>query len=192
MIGLLTGLAFAGWTVWNQYSTSIINLQKEQMLNTVDSVANNLEHELTNYKEDLDRLYAISMYTLNKGEDSDCKYIFEQYLENKSESVKILNLWDGSGNKLAGEGDFVFVEEYDQCVMENQVTFTTKKDSLGELYFVFDKWDEDGTVMELAVSVRDYYEELLSEIQIGANGYLVVKSSSGIIYMHPEEEQWGD
>lgn len=191
MIGLLTGLAFAGWTVWNQYSTSIINLQKEQMLNTVDSVANNLEHELTNYKEDLDRLYAISMYTLNKGEDSDCKYIFEQYLENKSESVKILNLWDGSGNKLAGEGDFVFVEEYNQCVMENQVTFTTKKDSLGELYFVFDKWDEDGTVMELAVSVRDYYEELLSEIQIGANGYLVVKSSSGIIYMHPEEEQWG-
>lgn len=43
----------------------------------------------------------------------------------------------------------------------------------------------------LLLDEEAYYEELLSGLRIGANGYLVVKNAEGLIVMHPDREQWG-
>ncbi|MDO4555856.1 MAG: ATP-binding protein [Lachnospiraceae bacterium] len=188
---LLAGMTFVGWTVWKQYSTAILNLQKDQMLNTVDSVANNLEHELLNYQNDTNSLYTLAVNAYKQGNIDDSSYILTQYLSNKSDTVKALAIWDEQNNLLAGQNTLVYTAEYGQYTMENQTTLTIKKDRQDDLYFVFEEKGDDDTTLELAVSVRTYYEKLISELHIGSNGYLVVKSSTGTILMHPEEEQWG-
>lgn len=36
-----------------------------------------------------------------------------------------------------------------------------------------------------------YYENLLSDVHIGTNGYIVIKNSENIMLMHPSKDQWG-
>ncbi|ETP71811.1 signal transduction histidine kinase [Lachnospiraceae bacterium JC7] len=36
-----------------------------------------------------------------------------------------------------------------------------------------------------------YYDNLLSDVHIGTNGYIVIKNSENLMLMHPSKEQWG-
>lgn len=36
-----------------------------------------------------------------------------------------------------------------------------------------------------------YYADLMSGLRVGTNGYLLVKTSTGRIVMHPDRSQWG-
>lgn len=64
-------------------------------------------------------------------------------------------------------------------------------DSDGGKYLVFKNQLDTGETLCLAVNEEKYYQQLISDIQIGTNGYIMVKNSEGMILMHPEKNQWG-
>ena len=178
---LLASLVLTSWSVWQEYSTAIMDRQKEQMSITVDFVASSLEHEMKVYKEDVE-------------ENSHLDYIYhllEQYISNKAGYVSSMVLRDAQGNTLWAENELVFSEVYNMSDMGADVILSERKASDGELYFVFTKKDTNGMLLELDVLIEGYYNDMLSDIKIGTNGYVVLKTSNGIILMHPEEEQWG-
>ena len=35
------------------------------------------------------------------------------------------------------------------------------------------------------------YQQLISEIHVGTNGYIMIKNDDNLVVMHPEAVQWG-
>ncbi|MDD3404410.1 MAG: ATP-binding protein [Hespellia sp.] len=190
-ICLLGGLSFTVWSVWREYSQSILDMQKEQMSNTVDSIAASLEHEITTYAADVEQLCSGAAYSEEQQNPDNMKFEISQYLVNRKGYVDEVTLRDKEGNIIYGQEKHHFTDTYKMCSLGNGITFSEQMDKENRLYFVFTKKTESGMQVELDVSVRKYYDDIISNIKIGTNGYVVVKTSNGVIVMHPEEEQWG-
>jgi|GEM_PF-87059 len=43
----------------------------------------------------------------------------------------------------------------------------------------------------LVIDEDEYYDNVIADIHIGTNGYIVVKNSSNLMLMHPSKDQWG-
>lgn len=61
LCAVLLALTFAGVSVWNEYKQSIIDNQKQQMLLTAQSLADNLQVLIEEYKADLEALDGMAL-----------------------------------------------------------------------------------------------------------------------------------
>ena len=43
----------------------------------------------------------------------------------------------------------------------------------------------------LVVDTTVMYQQLISEIHVGTNGYIMIKNDDNLVVMHPEAVQWG-
>lgn len=188
---LLGGMIFTGLLAWQKCSTTIVELQKQQMAITVDSVSASLEHELNSYKDDVNWLLDMAAYAQENRDREYVIYSYEQYLENRENYVSSVTLRDAGGTILWTNDEVLFTQTYDENSMGDGITLSERKGVDGSLYFVFCKQAGNGVQIELDVLIRGYYDDLISNIKIGSNGYLVLKTSGGTILMHPEAEQWG-
>ncbi|SEA44006.1 Signal transduction histidine kinase [Oribacterium sp. KHPX15] len=49
----------------------------------------------------------------------------------------------------------------------------------------------EGYSIGLVIDEDKYYENVISDIHIGTNGYIVIKNSNNLMLMHPSKDQWG-
>lgn len=190
ILAVIVGVA--GWQVWSNYKQDIISQQEEQMQIITDSLANSITEDMESYY--LDAGYLISLIDTEGHEgsiDADWQaHVFGAYLQEYQECIKDLVYADMYGNVLYRRGDFEKVEEYDTFVIED-ATIRVQDCSDDKLYFVIEKYMSDGCKLQLYLDVESYYKKMISEITIGKNGYVVLKSTEGRVYMHPASEQIG-
>ena len=190
ILAVIVGVA--GWQVWSNYKQDIISQQEEQMQIITDSLANSITEDMESYY--LDAGYLISLIDTEGHEgsiDADWQaHVFGAYLQEYQECIKDLVYADMYGNVLYRRGDFEKVEEYDTFIIEN-ATIRVQDCSDDKLYFVIEKCMSDGCKLQLYMDVESYYKKMISEITIGKNGYVVLKSTEGRVYMHPASEQIG-
>lgn len=188
---MLGVLFLAGWSVWKEYSQSILDVQKEQMLNTVDSIAASLEHEIEIYAADVIQLCENVTHSDDPEQSQYMQSVVDQYISARNGYVQTVTIKNGEGEKVYGSESPVFIKTYKMNLLENGVIFSERLDEEQQLYFAFSKTTASGMRVEIGVSVRKYYDAIISNIHIGTNGYIVVKTSDGTIVMHPADEQWG-
>lgn len=181
---MLVGFVAVGSAIWGDYRDKIMLNYKEQLLLTSKSLAENMNLSLTEYQNDLEFLSAMTAEETNKQvyqmflkmqSKYECNLIWEDENGAVSESVYDLPLKDP-----------VFISQIDA---QKSVWQYTGAD--GGKYLVFKKKLEHGGNLGLVVDEEQYYEQLISDIHIGTNGYVVVKNSTGTVVMHPVKEQWG-
>lgn len=181
---LLASILAIGCAIWDDYRDKIMSNQKEQLLLTAKTLAENMELSVSEYQSSLSFLCSIS-----QEEDAEEKY--ETYLKAKNHFESSIFIENAAGEKSM---------PVQQISLANAllITQTSEDESIWmysgaqeEKYLVFKKQLDSGDFLCLAVNEDEYYQRLISMIQIGTNGYIVVKSSQGIILMHPEKEQWG-
>ncbi len=56
-----------------------------------------------------------------------------------------------------------------------------------------DVYQSDSSVSYVCYMIDEdrYYDNLLSDVHIGTNGYIVIKNSENLMLMHPSKDQWG-
>lgn len=181
---LLASILAIGCAIWEDYRDKIISNQKEQLLLASKILAENMELSVSEYQSSLSFLCSMA-----KEENAGERY--ETYL-------KIKDHFENNLFMESGEGEQSMLVR--QIMLDNPrlITQTGKDESIwmyddqqGEKHLVFKKRLTSGDFLCLSVNEEEYYRRLLSMIQIGTNGYIVVKNSEGIILMHPEKEQWG-
>lgn len=181
----ITGLLAMGIRMWREYRDTLIENQKEQMLITAQALGKNLSISLNDYEDDLELLTQIQEAGNGNGA------FYHRFLDSQGR-FEVDILWEDSQGKIT---DSVKGLKLTEPVL---ITRTGEDSSIwqcgdeeGGSYLLFKRRLEDGSYLCLAVDGETYYEEMISDIQVGTNGYVMLKNSEGRIVMHPQHEQWG-
>ncbi len=174
---MLCLLIVTGVFTWKGYRDTIIESQTTQLELMVDSFSDVMAYTLKEYISRLDA----AVKKVEKKPDE---------IPNVSASDTVVDIWleDNDGN---------FLESRHGVYAEKDVLIT---DSDGVQFWQYHNGDRHYIVMKensgektvcLVIDTEVFYEQLVSDVHIGDNGYLVIKNSDNMIIMHPVREQWG-
>lgn len=186
---VLLALAYAGFSVWSEYKQTIIDNQKQQMLLTAQSLADNLEVLIEEYRADLDGLSALAVRRMDSQGQPDWT-VFEEYAAAHNSFVYDVMLEDAQGEITGSMKGHRITTTYSVTVVDDRVKLYQSRLDNGDIYLVL-KMKTEGGAVSMVIDGMAYYQDLISNIRLGTNGYVVVKDSKGTILMHPEPEQWG-
>ena len=188
-------LSSVGLTIWATYRDDIIQQQKEQMLVTVESLAGNLEDTIQGNQRELGQLADELIYIETLADEHRAMAVwtrlFSSFLSYNKADISHVILRDRNGDALWSNEEISFPKTYKVCRLSDTVSLSECKNSEGEVTFLLSQTLPDGRQLEFAMDILSYYHRLISDIKIGTNGYIVVKNSDGIIFMHPEPLQLG-
>ena len=174
---LLVLLGIVANVTWNDYRSALIDSQTRQLELVVQSTADSIQFSLDEYADRLDaaadklRTNPLSRPTLAR-------------------SDTLADLWieDGDGN--------VIYSCYGLTPMCDVLITRTSSISYWQYhrgdrhYLVMKKAVGDQTIC-LVIDSETLYQQLVSDIHVGTNGYIMVKNADNRVVMHPESEQWG-
>ena len=174
---LLVLLGIVANVTWNDYRNALIDSQTRQLELVVQSTADSIQFSLDEYADRLDaaadklRTNPLSRPTLAR-------------------SDTLADLWveDSDGN--------VIYSCYGLTPMCDVLITRTSSISYWQYhrgdrhYLVMKKAVGDQTIC-LVIDSETLYQQLVSDIHVGTNGYIMVKNADNRVVMHPESEQWG-
>lgn len=174
---LLVLLGIVANVTWNDYRSALIDSQTRQLELVVQSTADSIQFSLDEYADRLDaaadklRANPLSRPTLAR-------------------SDTLTDLWieDSDGN--------VIYRCYGLTPMCDVLITRTSSISYWQYhrgdrhYLVMKKAVGDQTIC-LVIDSETLYQQLVSDIHVGTNGYIMVKNADNRVVMHPESEQWG-
>ena len=174
---LLVLLGIVANVTWNDYRNALIDSQTRQLELVVQSTADSIQFSLDEYADRLDaaadklRTNPLSSPTLAR-------------------SDTLTDLWieDSDGN--------VIYRCYGLTLMCDVLITRTSSISYWQYhrgdrhYLVMKKAVGDQTIC-LVIDSETLYQQLVSDIHVGTNGYIMVKNADNRVVMHPESEQWG-
>ncbi len=187
-LGVVAGLCA---TVWQDYRNTVIENQKEQMLLTTRAVCRSMNVFFEDVQAELSTLARSYAYFQQEGKQQVVELLFDLYALEHGGFVFDLRLTNREGavlyqNQEEGIQEVLREQEDGQGGYIRQVILDDGRPCLA----MGQSCGED-RVLWLLVDLANYYEDLISGIQVGTNGYIMVKNSQGIILMHPDQEQWG-
>ena len=182
---LIAVFVFLGYEVWIQYRDTLMENQTDQLLVVSEMLKNNIEISIMEYEDDLNFLCLIE-------QEEDVTDEFYRYYLAAKDSFICNIIWEDAQQRIEKA---VYDIEIKDAVLITQMSENNSiyqyTDTNRQNYLVFRKEMASGRALSLLLDEEDYYTKLISDIRIGTNGYIVVKSSSGQIIMHPDSDQWG-
>lgn len=175
-----------GYGIWANYEKQIMDNQKEQLLLTSRTLADNMEMALEEYQEDLSFL---CMEMKKAGGFENIKAFYREYLSVKS-GMEIDVLLSFRDDITSVKGTSVQKQQLVTRISESRSVWLAA-DKSGRHLFLFRQDLSDEENLCLVIDADRCYEKWVSGIKIGTSGYIMVKNSSGIILMHPQDSQWG-
>ena len=176
-ISLSVLLVASGVLVWRSYRDILIESQTRQLELVVQSFADVMRYTLTEYTARLDA----AAEKLRADPDT---------MPNLSRSDTIRDLWieDADGQ--------VTSRRYGVTAMRDTLLTQTKNISYwqyhsGDRHYLVLKEPVGDQTICLVTDAEEFYQELVSDIRVGENGYLVIKNAQNRVIMHPERAQWG-
>lgn len=174
---LLVMLAIVANLVWKDYSTALMESQTRQMELVVQSLADSIEFSLEEY---LDRLDSAVAKVKND----------PQSRPTLARSDTLADIWleDNGGNViyrcygLTAVGDVLLTRTSDISYWQYHS---------GDTHYLVLKKDVGAQSVCLVVNSTMLYRQLVSDIRVGTNGYVVIKNDRDMVVMHPEVAQWG-
>ena len=182
---LIAVFVFLGYEVWIQYRNTLMENQTDQLLMVTEMLKNTIEISMMEYEDDLNFLCLVDE------EEAVTDEFYKYYLAAKDSFICNI-MWEDTDRKMIKS---VFDIDIRRAVLITRMNETNSiyqyTDQEGQNYLGFRKEMQSGKAINLLLDEEDYYIKLISDIRIGTNGYIVVKSSSGQIILHPDSEQWG-
>jgi len=174
---LLVILAIVANLVWKDYSTALMESQTRQMELVVQSLADSIEFSLEEYLDRLDS--AVAKVEANPN-----------YKPTVAPSDTLRDIW---------------LEDNDGNIVYRCYGITALRDVLitrseGVSYWQYHRGDTHYLVLKkaageqsvcLVVDSTTLYKQLVSDIRVGTNGYVMIKNANDRVVMHPESAQWG-
>ena len=174
---LLVMLAIVANLVWKDYSTALMESQTRQMELVVQSLADSIEFSLEEYLDRLDS--AVAKVEANPDDKPTL-----------APSDTLRDIW---------------LEDNDGSIVYSCYGITALSDVLitrseGVSYWQYHRGDTHYLVLKKAVGKQSVclvvdsttlYKQLVSDIRVGTNGYVMIKNANDMVVMHPEPAQWG-
>ena len=178
-IGVVTvaALAVVVGMVWKDYRTAMMDSQTRQMELVVQSTADSIRVLLEEYADRLDSI-------AGKAEAS------KAFRPTVARSDTIRDVWLENSN-----GEVIYSCYGLSAVCDVLITRTENisywQYHSGDEHYLVMKRKAGGETACLVVDSTVMYQQLISEIHVGRNGYIMIKNDDNLVVMHPEAVQWG-
>lgn len=182
---LMALLIYLGSKIWKYYETTLMNNQKNQIQLISLALANTTETSITEFSDTLE--FLCQMEESDFGKES----FYRRYISTKNAFVRDL-CYGGKGSvTLTGISGKTYVTPVFLTEMVPGKTIWQYRDEMGNFYLVLKKEYLPSKTLCLVIDEEAYYNSLISDIHVGSNGYVVLKTSANRIIMHPSKLQWG-
>lgn len=185
LVVLIGALLLLGRYIWADYRDTLVENQKEQMLIISQTLGKNISDSLTDYKDDLELLAELEEKQAG-GQD-----FYRKYLDTQERFETNLVRKDAQGNLVWSVKGLDLYHPVFFTQMDEKNSIWQCEDAEGKKYLAFQRRLEGGDAIWLVIDGEAYYKKLISDVQVGTNGYVMIKNSEGKIVMHPQAEQWG-
>lgn len=190
ILGIIAGLLivlllYSGYSFWNKHRAELIENQKEQMLILTEAVANGMETEIVKFIDDL------ALISSMREQLPDADELISEYFSIQNDFEIGLILEDADGNIVKKAGQYTLANPVFISRVKEGRSIWQYETGPEQFVLVFKQKQSDGSVLGLVVDEVAYYEQVISNIHVGTNGYMLVKNAEGTIIMHPEKKQWG-
>lgn len=178
-IGVVTvaALAVVVGMVWKDYRTAMMDSQTRQMELVVQSTADSIRVLLEEYADRLDSI-------AGKAQAS------KAFRPTVARSDTIRDVWLENSNGEVIYSCYGLSAVCDVLITRTEDISYWQYHSGDEHYLVMKRKAGDETVC-LVVDSTVMYQQLISEIHVGRNGYIMIKNDDNLVVMHPEAVQWG-
>ena len=174
---LLVLLALVANVTWQDYKSALMDSQTRQMELVVQSTADSIQFSLAEYTDRLDAA-------------AEKVRIDPQTHPGLARSDTLADLWleDAEGN--------IIYRCYGVAPVCDVLITSTERISYWQYhqgnhhYLVLKEPVGEQTVC-LVVDSEALYQQLVSDLHVGTNGYIMVKNADNMVVMHPERAQWG-
>ena len=177
-IGVVTvaALAVVVGMVWKDYRTAMMDSQTRQMELVVQSTADSIRVLLEEYADRLDSI-------AEKAEAS------KAFRPTVARSDTIRDVWLENSNGEVIYSCYGLSAVCDVLITRTEDISYWQYHSGDEHYLVMKK-KAGGETACLVVDSTVMYQQLISEIHVGRNGYIMIKNNDNLVVMHPEAVQW--
>ena len=174
---LLAVLTLMAAETWKDYKSTLINSQTQQMELVVQSISDSIRFSLEEYTDRLDA-------AAGKLRENPSQPL------NLSRSDSITDLWveDAEGNIVYSRYGIRLVCDV-LLTQDGKISYWQYHQ--GDRHYLVLKEPVDDRAVCLVVDSEAVYDQLVSDIHVGTNGYIVIKTADNRIVMHPEPAQWG-
>ena len=176
-----------GAGIWNEYRDAVIDTQKRQMLLTVQSLSENMEVFFEGCAEDLEGLYKMG----EKRPVWELESILQKYADSHSVFVQDVIMEDEQGEIIAGTRRLPAWQICAVSHMDKRRSLQLAKTDNGKMCLILRQEIPQKGAISISVNLETYYQKLILGLQVGTNGYIVLKDAEGRIWLHPERAQWG-
>ena len=174
---LLAVLTLMAAETWKDYKSTLISSQTQQMELVVQSISDSIRFSLEEYTDRLDA-------AADKLRENPSQPL------NLSRSDSITDLWVEDA-----EGNIVYSRYGVRLACDVLLTQDGKisywQYHQGDHHYLVLKEPVDDRAVCLVIDSEAVYDQLVSDIHVGTNGYIVIKTADNRIVMHPESAQWG-
>ena len=174
---LLVLLALVANVTWQDYKSALMDSQTRQMELVVQSTADSIQFSLAEYTDRLDA--AAEKVRTNP-----------QTHPGLARSDTLADLWleDAEGN--------IIYRCYGVAPVCDVLITRTERISYwqyhqGDHHYLVLKEPVGEQTVCLVVDSEALYQQLVSDLHVGTNGYIMVKNADNRVVMHPERAQWG-
>ena len=174
---LLVLLALMANVTWQDYKSALMDSQTRQMELVVQSTADSIQFSLAEYTDRLDD--AVEKVRIDP-----------QTHPGLARSDTLADLWleDAEGN--------IIYRCYGVAPVCDVLITSTGRISYwqyhqGDHHYLVLKEPVGEQTVCLVVDSEALYQQLVSDLHVGTNGYIMVKNADNRVVMHPERAQWG-
>lgn len=184
-----------------RYKDTIIDYKRDQLLTISKTIAKNLEFEMERNISDLLFLSSSQDYHDSAKawrEDNDISPmndLLKRYYQFHASSLSDMILYHGSYDNqvvcLTGTKYVYYNRIVKEAGYKLDLWKTTDEEGINSMYLAIQVTDEDGYTLTAIINLERKYNELISYVQLGKKGYVMIKDSDGNVIMHKVKTQIG-
>ncbi len=182
--------------LFGHYRQTVLESQSDQLMNITQSVSHSLEVYLEEFQQlavsytDLDQ-FEEAEKELGAGDSSAMATFLDEAILDRQAEIASLSYEDATGRMVASGEAHTYTLFKSMGSSEIFTETTTVTDEDGAFYFCLLANTSCGGRVRLYLPMTVVYEKTAAYIQMGENGYVMIKDSDGIILMHQSEGQIG-
>lgn len=185
----LAGLLYLGVSTWMQYRSTIINKQKDQMLLTTQAISESLEQYILDAQADLEVLTQTAEGLSDPALAPAAQEQLNTYVESRDGAYDAQVL-RADGSVCFSVQNSQVAQVFRSTTQNGQQLFQVQLED-GKVCLLLEGELPKGGQLHLLMDLGDYYDKQIAQLQVGTNGYVLVKNSDGVVLMYPENSQLG-
>lgn len=183
----ILALMCIGNSIWNEYRNSAVRNQKDQMLLAAESLSGRLEETIGEYASDIRSLWNCS-HSLS---DEEQAALWDTYVKEHNPIVQDIIIKKKEETILTAGTQDEPEEILSESRIDDQMFFRLVKIGNKNHFLMLYYETDTGETISMILDGMAYYNRTMRPLNVGTNGYFVLKDHNGIVLMHPQAEQWG-